>query len=269
MSSNNITTLSNLTNTTATSATAATGSSDLGKDAFLQLLVTQMKYQDPLDPVDNSEMLAQLAQFSALEQMNNVAKASQNQLANSMLGKYVMYTYTSSSTGETFSLIGKVDYVKVNGNEPTLGIGEHTVALDDVVQVVDESNIETTTTAFQLLGKTVLGKFKRTNTTTGEEETVTVEGEVLGITMKDGKPYMIIGTGSGAVEVDFDNISNVVEETSITGRQVTGTYIDANGDKQTVEGTAEYILIDSTGTYVYIDGHFVAFDDVTTVMNNK
>ena len=46
----------------------------LGKDAFLQLLVTQMKYQDPLDPQDNSEYLSQLAQFSALEQMTNVAK---------------------------------------------------------------------------------------------------------------------------------------------------------------------------------------------------
>ena len=46
----------------------------LGKDAFLQLLVTQMKYQDPLDPQDNSQYLSQLAQFSALEQMTNVAK---------------------------------------------------------------------------------------------------------------------------------------------------------------------------------------------------
>ena len=47
--------------------------SALGKDAFLQLLVTQMQYQDPLDPQDNGEYLAQLAQFSALEQMTNVA----------------------------------------------------------------------------------------------------------------------------------------------------------------------------------------------------
>lgn len=52
--------------------------SELDKDAFINLLVTQMKYQDPLDPVDNSEMLAQLAQFTALEQMMNVAQASQN-----------------------------------------------------------------------------------------------------------------------------------------------------------------------------------------------
>ena len=47
----------------------------LGKDAFLQLLVTQMQYQDPLDPQDNSEYLSQLAQFSALEQMSSVSSS--------------------------------------------------------------------------------------------------------------------------------------------------------------------------------------------------
>lgn len=45
----------------------------LGKDEFLKLLVTQLSYQDPLDPMDNRESIAQLAQFSALEQMQNVA----------------------------------------------------------------------------------------------------------------------------------------------------------------------------------------------------
>ncbi|WP_229776169.1 flagellar hook capping FlgD N-terminal domain-containing protein [Alicyclobacillus cellulosilyticus] len=46
----------------------------LGKDAFLQLLVTQMQYQDPLAPTDDTQFIAQLAQFTALEQMTNVAQ---------------------------------------------------------------------------------------------------------------------------------------------------------------------------------------------------
>ena len=58
----------------ASSQTAvAKATNDLDKDAFLQLLVAQMKYQDPLDPQDNSAFVAELAQFSALEQMTNVA----------------------------------------------------------------------------------------------------------------------------------------------------------------------------------------------------
>lgn len=57
--------------------TSAAAQQGLSKDAFLQLLVTQMQYQDPLQPMDNSQFLAQLAQFSALEQMTNVAQADQ------------------------------------------------------------------------------------------------------------------------------------------------------------------------------------------------
>ena len=44
----------------------------LGKDDFLNLLVTQLQHQDPLNPADSTEFTAQLAQFSSLEQLNNI-----------------------------------------------------------------------------------------------------------------------------------------------------------------------------------------------------
>lgn len=47
-------------------------SSELNKDTFLQLLVTQMKNQDPLNPMEDREFISQMAQFSALEQMQNL-----------------------------------------------------------------------------------------------------------------------------------------------------------------------------------------------------
>ena len=66
----------------------------LGKDAFFQLLTTQLKHQDPLKPMDNTKFISQMAQFSSLEQMNNV---------NENLGKYLK----SQSVSDGASLIGK------------------------------------------------------------------------------------------------------------------------------------------------------------------
>jgi flagellar basal-body rod modification protein FlgD len=54
-------------------AETKTATDVLGKDAFLKLLVTQLQNQDPLNPLDDKEFIAQLAQFSSLEQMSNVA----------------------------------------------------------------------------------------------------------------------------------------------------------------------------------------------------
>lgn len=80
---------------------------DLGKDTFLQLLVTQLKNQDPLDPQDNSSYIAELAQFSSLEQMTNVAKSLED------LGKVVNNIDTSVLVGQLSSMIGKkIDWVE-------------------------------------------------------------------------------------------------------------------------------------------------------------
>ena len=86
---------------TAKAASSVSSNSALGKDAFLQLLVTQMQYQDPLDPQDNSEYLAQLAQFSALEQMTNVSEA----LAKT--NTLVSNIDTSMLVGQLSGMIGK------------------------------------------------------------------------------------------------------------------------------------------------------------------
>lgn len=86
----------------ASQKTSSTSSnSTMGKDAFLQLLVTQMQYQDPLDPQDNSEYLSQLAQFSALEQMSNVADGLTE------VSKLVSNIDTSVLVGQLSSMIGQ------------------------------------------------------------------------------------------------------------------------------------------------------------------
>ncbi len=243
---------------------AVKSQSEMDKDAFINLLVTQMKYQDPLEPMDNSEMLAQLAQFTALEQMLNVAQTGQKQLANSMIGKYVEYQYKDKTTGQTSYLVGKVDYVTITGDTPKLGIGDIEVTLDDIYQIVDSSNIHTNATAFEIVNKTVQAVMKEKNAE-GKDESVIIEGEVLGIQMKDGDPYVIIGTGDEKVTIKFEDVQNIVQKPSITGKKVTANYTDSNGNKVSVSGTVEYIKIKSNGTYVYVDGQFVNFKDIETV----
>ncbi|MBT2341857.1 MULTISPECIES: flagellar hook assembly protein FlgD [Pseudomonas] len=76
---------------------AATGKKELGKDAFLQLLVTQLKNQNPLEPQDNGEFVAQLAQFSSLEGITTL-----NTTVSGIAGNY-----NSSQALQASSLVGR------------------------------------------------------------------------------------------------------------------------------------------------------------------
>lgn len=125
--------------TSQTSLSKATGTSNNGmdKDAFLQLLVAQMKYQDPLEPTSNTEYISQYAQFSQVEQMQNMASSMDLQRASGLVGEQV-YIKTTSSNGETNYIQGKVDYVVYENNKAYLAINESLYSIDDLDTVVDE-----------------------------------------------------------------------------------------------------------------------------------
>ncbi len=109
----------------------------LGKDAFLQLMVTQMRYQDPLQPQDNSQFLAQLAQFTALEQMTNVAQTNESvalflkmSFEHQLIGRTVEVT---TEQGQTLS--GVVQGLKMVDGDPQLLIGDSTYPLSAVTKM--------------------------------------------------------------------------------------------------------------------------------------
>ena len=118
---------------------------DLGKEAFLQLLVTQLQNQDPLDPQDNSSYIAELAQFSSLEQMTNVAKSLED------LGKVVGNIDTSVLVGQLSSMIGmNIDWVltvnesdaegnPISHTEPKTGVVTGVTIVEGNPSVVVES----------------------------------------------------------------------------------------------------------------------------------
>ncbi len=109
----------------------------MDKDAFLQLLVAQMQYQDPLEPTSNTEYIAQYAQFSQVEQIQNMAASTDLARASSLVGEHV-YIKTTNSHGSTDYKYGKVDYVVYENGKAYLSIEESLYSLDDLDTVVDK-----------------------------------------------------------------------------------------------------------------------------------
>ena len=130
-------------NEASTSATGtSTHSSTLGKDAFLQLLVTQMKYQDPLNPSTDTEYIAQLAQFSQLEQLQNLNATYSNNQAMTLVGKLVT-VQTTDSLGNSKYVSGFVDYVTMVNGTAKLCIEDNLYSMDQIYEVYDDGYILT------------------------------------------------------------------------------------------------------------------------------
>ena len=124
------------------SSTTKSSNSSLDKDAFLQLLVAQMKYQDPLEPTSNTEYISQFATFSELEEMQNMRSSMDLSRASGLVGQQVIMKVTSESTGETTYENGKVDYVVYENGKAYLSIGGSLYSLDDLDTVADKDYLD-------------------------------------------------------------------------------------------------------------------------------
>ncbi|MHB1417426.1 MAG: flagellar hook assembly protein FlgD [Chloroflexota bacterium] len=118
-------------------AAKSTGSDQLAKADFLGLLVAQLKYQDPMKPMDNSQFVAQLAQLQSLEQAQQANEAllaltylSQLSQASSLIGRTVT---AASPTGEAVS--GTVSAVHVTDGVAELEIDGRSVLLHEITDV--------------------------------------------------------------------------------------------------------------------------------------
>ena len=106
--------------------TAPTANSGLGKDDFLKLLVTQLQHQDPLNPMDDKEFIGQMAQFTSLEQLSNVAEsmdelrqADQISQGIGLIGHELTYEGQDGSlltgTASSVSFADGVIQIEING----------------------------------------------------------------------------------------------------------------------------------------------------------
>lgn len=120
------------TNKTTTDAGKSRSLAD--QDTFLKLLVAQLKYQDPTNPTDSTQFLAQTAQFTQVEKLGQIAQMlSAQQLigASALVGRTVTYQDANG-----VSQTGVVTKTKLNGDsEPTLVVGNTDVQLSKVTEV--------------------------------------------------------------------------------------------------------------------------------------
>ena len=128
---------SGTTYTPSTTTSGATGSAgSLGENDFLQLMMDQLQNQDPLNPSDPTQYMSELAQFSSLEQENQIATntstsagSQQPASALSLLGHNV--DYIDSSGNQQSGTVSKVDFS--TSGSPTLTIGsESGVSLSSI-----------------------------------------------------------------------------------------------------------------------------------------
>lgn len=115
--------------------------SSLDKDAFLQLLVAQMQYQDPLQPTSNTEYMAQLAQFSTVEELQNVNSTITNSQSLSLTGQYVILNVPDAA-GNISPVSGIVDYVTLSEGKTYLHIGDDYYSAEYLDSVVSYDYLE-------------------------------------------------------------------------------------------------------------------------------
>lgn len=121
----------------ATAPAAANALGELGSDAFLKLLVAQLKYQDPMAPADGAAMLQQTAQFTQVETMKQLASLQQQlmglqqtAMASNMIGREV-----SAVTEDGREVTGTVDGVRFTDVGPRLLIGGEDVPFDGAREI--------------------------------------------------------------------------------------------------------------------------------------
>jgi len=130
-----------VSNVAAASNNNTENKNSLDKDAFLKLLVTQMQYQDPMEPTSNTEYMSQMAQFSSVEQMQNLTSTITSGQTMSLTGQYVILNVPDAA-GNIDQVSGLVDYVTVQDGKTYFHIGENYYPSDYLDSVVSMDYIE-------------------------------------------------------------------------------------------------------------------------------
>jgi flagellar basal-body rod modification protein FlgD len=180
-----------------------------------------MKYQDPLEPNKDNQFIGQMAQFSALEQSQNSNQTIRINSANNLVNKLIKADYKAEDSLESKEVIGLVEKVVIKDDDIYLTVdvlgSKYDVKLDDVKEVTElENSVEQiylmnqtmrSTTAFNLIGKSIKGTYIETETVNGVErdKAVDIEGVVEKV-RKDGTSIYLTVNGK---DVYLEDVTEV------------------------------------------------------------
>lgn len=225
--------------------TAAQNPGQVTKDAFLQLLVAELTHQDPTAPMDNTQMVNQMAQMQTLEEQIRTREAMENMSAGMQLsgaanlqGKYVTGTNTAGST-----ISGVVASASMKDNEVSLVLTSgQKIAIGSVTSMQDAASSTDTLTplstqmanANSLLGMYVYGS---------DDSNLDIEGVAMNIKIKSGTVYLGLNTGktmalskvSQVYPVIMDDAAETTETTDETTDGTTETTTTDDGTGETAD----------------------------------
>lgn len=261
--------IANIGKDTSTTTYATKKNDSLGKDEFLQLLVTQLKYQDPLKPMDDKEFIGQMAQFSSLEQMQNLNNSFITNKAMALMGKYVEGTIEED--GEATAISGYVESIRVAGSSAYAVVDGKDVPLDSIYEIKEQEPTTTEDTDYINISqyKGLVGS--KVNSMVGgiKEDTVfSFTGNVQSIKVIGNQPLAVID----GIEATIDSLVLSDEEkekvTTVKeylegniGNEISAVISNKYGETTKVTGTLNSVSGDD-------DNPNIVFDNVNTSVDN-
>lgn len=247
---------------------------ELGKDEFLNLLVTQLRYQDPLNPVDDKEFIGQMAQFSALEQMQNLNNSFSATKAFALIGKSISATITNESGIGVRVVEGNVSAVRMVAGKAYLVVNGEDVPVDKVTDVFESSVFESATkiSAYtNLIGFRATGVVYDPNTS----EIVKVVGNVSAIQKGVYEDYAVMNDVNAEISevitdkaiADKEFIKSYLDEAIESGEEVTVVLVDRDrGHKVPVTAKVKSCTYENGRIKVVLDGVHVPVESISNVV---
>ena len=244
----------------ASTSTRKTG--DLGKDDFLNLLVTQLRYQDPLNPTDDKEFIGQMAQFSALEQMQNLNTSFTATKAYGLIGKSITANVTDATTSEITVISGDVSSIKASSGKYYAVVDGTEVLVDDITDVTDSSYSQSNNLSAytNLIGYNVNGIVYNSE----DGDMIKVNGTVRALQKGVYEDYAIMD----GVNVEIAGLDTTVKTTDTDYVRNTLQVAYENGDEVSI-----IIKDSSTGKYVPVTAKIASLNitsdgNITAVLND-